>query len=169
VVLMDVRMPEMDGVAATQIIHQQFPETKILVLSTFDDDDYVVRAMQFGARGYLLKDSHIDEVAHAIRLVYKGHTQFGPGLFEKAMASTVPAAPTQSPTVPAELIDLTPREREVLCLVITGATNREIAQSLYISERTVKNHITSILSRLGVSDRNQAAMFASPFLPFLQE
>jgi DNA-binding NarL/FixJ family response regulator len=176
VILMDVRMPEMDGVAATQIIHQQFPKTKILVLSTFDDDDYVYRAMQFGASGYLLKDAHIDEVVHAIRLVHKGHIQFGPGLFEKAMLPPVPAqsiptqpVPTQSTAIPLTISDLTPRERQVLCLVITGSTNREIAQSLYISERTVKNHITSILSRLNVRDRAQAAMFASPFLSFLQD
>jgi DNA-binding NarL/FixJ family response regulator len=165
VVLMDVRMPEMDGVAATRIISDRFAATRILVLSTFDDDDYVVRAMQFGARGYLLKDSHIDEVAHAIRSVHKGHTHLGPGLFEKAIA---PTAPVALPQPPPEVVELTPREREVLCLVITGATNREIAQSLFISERTVKNHITSILSRLNVSDRTQAALLASPFLPFLQ-
>ncbi len=166
VVLMDVRMPEMDGVAATRIISEQFAETpKILVLSTFDDDDYIVRAMRFGACGYLLKDSHIDEVAQAIRSVHRGNTHFGPGLFAKMIAPSPAAEPAQ---IPLEMTELTPREREVLCLVITGATNREIAQSLYISERTVKNHITSILSRLNVRDRAQAALFASPFLPFLQ-
>jgi DNA-binding NarL/FixJ family response regulator len=97
-----------------------------------------------------------------------GYTQLGPGLFEKAIAPPAPPLPTQPRTLPPELTALTPREREVLCLIITGASNREIAQSLYISERTVKNHITSILSCLNVRDRTQATMFASPFLPLLQ-
>jgi DNA-binding NarL/FixJ family response regulator len=169
VVLMDVRMPVMDGVAATRLIAQQFPETRVLILTTFDDDDYVSRAMRFGAKGYLLKDTHSEELAAAIRAVYKGYTQMGPGLFEKAIApTTVATAPTESPlTLPPELAKLTPREREVLFLITTGASNREIAESLYISERTVKNHITSILSRLNLRDRTQAAMFASSFLPLL--
>ncbi|MEO0376196.1 MAG: response regulator transcription factor [Cyanobacteria bacterium P01_A01_bin.17] len=175
VVLMDIRMPEMDGVAATQKICQLFPETKILVLSTFNDDDYVARVMQFGAKGYLLKDSHIEELAQAIRSIYQGFTQLGPGLFKKAVTSirppfvsATPPNPVEYSTLPQPLMTLTPREREVLCLIIAGDTNREIAESLYISERTVKNHITSILSRLNVRDRVQAAMFASPFLAQLK-
>jgi DNA-binding NarL/FixJ family response regulator len=174
VVLLDIRMPEMDGVAATQIICQRFADVKVLVLSTFDDDDYVARAMKYGAKGYLLKDSHPEELAQAIRAVYRGYTQLAPGLFEKAMAqsaSTTPIASspasTSSTVLPPELAKLTAREREVLCLIIAGSTNREIAQSLYISERTVKNHVTSILNRLNLRDRLQAAMFASDFLPFL--
>jgi DNA-binding NarL/FixJ family response regulator len=167
VVLMDVRMPEMDGVAATQQISQHFPETKVLILSTFDDDDYVFRAMKFGAKGYLLKDSNIEEVAQAIRSIDRGYTQLGPGLFEKTIAP-LPSPPLPSLTLPPELTALTPREREVLCLIITGASNREIAETLHISERTVKNHITSILSTLNVRDRVQAALFSSPFLSLLQ-
>jgi DNA-binding NarL/FixJ family response regulator len=168
IVLMDVRMPEMDGVAATQVICQQYPETKVLVLSTFDEDDYVSRAMQYGAKGYLLKDSQVEELSQAILAVHKGFTQLGPGLFEKAMQS--PAAPdaVPSPSLPAELSELTPREREVLCFLVDGATNREIAEALFISERTVKNHVTSILSRLNQRDRVQAALFASPFLSWLR-
>jgi DNA-binding NarL/FixJ family response regulator len=167
VVLMDVRMPEMDGVAATQIIFKQFPKTRVLVLSTFDDDDYVVRAMQGGARGYLLKDSQVEELAQAIRAIHSGFTQLGPGLFDKAVA------PVQSPAfqpiiLPPELAELTRREREVLCLIADGASNREIAELLYISERTVKNHVTSILSRLNQRDRIQAARFASPFLDLIK-
>jgi len=185
VVLMDIRMPEMDGVAATQIICQRLPDVKVLVLSTFDDDDYVARAMKYGAKGYLLKDSHPEELAQAIRAVYRGYTQLAPGLFEKAIAkrcceaqiaqsasakpiASPPPPASASPTVvPPQLAKLTSREREVLCLIIAGSTNREIAQSLYISERTVKNHVTSILNRLNLRDRLQAAMFASDFLPFL--
>jgi DNA-binding NarL/FixJ family response regulator len=167
VVLMDVRMPEMDGVAATQVIFNQFPKTRVLVLSTFDDDDYVVRAMQGGARGYLLKDSQVEELAQAIRAVHSGFTQLGPGLFDKAVAPA-PPPPLQPVTLPPELAELTRREREVLCLIADGATNREIAELLYISERTVKNHVTSILSRLNQRDRIQAARFASPFLALIK-
>ena len=175
-VLMDVRMPEMDGVAATQLIRQRFAEVKVLVLSTFDDDDYVNRAMQFGAVGYLLKDTYSEELAQAIRLANKGFTQLGPGLFEKAVAdikeTSSPTLSSSTPdaltTLPPELEQLTKREREVLCLIITGATNRQIGEALFISERTVKNHVTSILSRLNLDDRIQAAMFAGPFLPLLK-
>jgi DNA-binding NarL/FixJ family response regulator len=167
VVLMDVRMPEMDGVAATQVIFKQFPKTRVLVLSTFDDDDYVVRAMQGGARGYLLKDSQVEELAQAIRAVHSGFTQLGPGLFDKAVAPVPPPA-LQPITLPPELAELTRREREVLCLIADGASNREIAELLYISERTVKNHVTSILSRLNQRDRIQAARFASPFLDLIK-
>lgn len=175
VVVMDVRMPVMDGVAATRVICQQFSQTKVLVLTTFDDDDYVSQAMRLGARGYLLKDTHSDDLAAAIRAVYKGYSQMGPGLMEKAIFATrnsegiVPAigASNQPTHLPPELAGLTAREREVLCLIVAGASNREIAEELYISERTVKNHITHILSQLNLRDRTQAAMFASPFLPLL--
>lgn len=163
IVLMDIRMPVMDGVAATQTICQRFTEIKVIVLTTFDDDEYVSQAMRFGAKGYLLKDTPSEELAQAIRAVHKGYTQMGPGLFEKAIAP----ATKQLTSLPPELAELTPREREVLCLIAKGANNREIAESLYISERTVKNHITSILSRLNLRDRTQAAMFVSPFLPIL--
>jgi DNA-binding NarL/FixJ family response regulator len=177
VVLMDVRMPVMDGVAATRVICQQFSQTKVLVLTTFDDDEYVSQAMRLGARGYLLKDTHSDDLAAAIRAVYKGYTQMGPGLLEKAILqgercaiAPPPASTLQQPTrLPPELAGLTAREREVLALIVSGASNREIAEALYISERTVKNHITSILSQLHLRDRTQAAMFASTYLPLLQQ
>lgn len=168
VVLMDVRMPVMDGVAATRLICQQFSQTKVLVLTTFDDDEYVSQAMRLGARGYLLKDTHSDDLAAAIRAVHKGYTQMGPGLLEKAIAPPPLATPPQLTSLPSELAGLTAREREVLALIVSGASNREIAEALYISERTVKNHITSILSQLQLRDRTQAAMFASPYLPLLR-
>jgi DNA-binding NarL/FixJ family response regulator len=169
VVLMDVRMPVMDGVAATRLIGARFPGTKVLVLTTFDDDEYVSQAMRFGAMGYLLKDTPSEELAQAIRAVHKGYTQLGPGLFEKAISSLLTPTPAQPTSLPPELAELTPREREVLRLIAVGASNREIAQSLYISERTVKNHITSILSRLNLRDRTQAALLASSFLPLLDK
>jgi DNA-binding NarL/FixJ family response regulator len=168
VVLMDVRMPVMDGVAATRLICQQFSQIKVLVLTTFDDDEYVSQAMRLGARGYLLKDTHSDDLAAAIRAVHKGYTQMGPGLLEKAIAPPT-STPTQPTSLPPKLAGLTAREREVLALIVSGASNREIAEALYISERTVKNHITSILSQLHLRDRTQAAMFASPYLPLLRQ
>lgn len=164
VVLMDVRMPVMDGVAATRLIHQQFDTTKVLVLTTFDDDEYVSQAMRLGARGYLLKDTCSDDLAAAIRAVHSGYTQLGPGLIEKAIAPLPPTNTSQLTPLPLELAGLTAREREVLSLIVAGFSNREIAESLYISERTVKNHITHILSQLKVRDRTQAAMFASAYL-----
>jgi DNA-binding NarL/FixJ family response regulator len=165
VVLMDIRMPVMDGVTATRLVCQQFPEIKVLVLTTFDDDEYVLQAMRFGAKGYLLKDTHSEELAQAIRSIHKGCTHMGPGLFEKVIAISAPVSPPSAPVQPPEIAALTLREREVLRLIVAGASNREIAEALYISERTVKNHVTSILSRLNLRDRTQAALFASAFLP----
>lgn len=133
--------------------------------------------MQFGAKGYLLKDTHSEELAQAIRSVHKGYTHMGPGLFEKVLQAPNPSsfemqqqpvAAAQPSQLPSELAELTPREREVLCLIVAGANNREIAQSLYISERTVRNHVTSILGQLRVRDRTQAAVFAGSFLPLLR-
>ena len=159
IVLMDIRMPVMDGVAATQAIAQQYPQTRVLVLTTFDDDEYVAQSMRLGAKGYLLKDTEPEELALAIRAVHKGHTQLGPGLFEKAIAPV--STPTQqSIEPPPEFAQLTHREREVLRLIASGANNREIAQALYLSENTVKNYVTSILSHLNLRDRTQAALLA---------
>ncbi|MEA5496672.1 response regulator transcription factor [Limnoraphis robusta Tam1] len=166
IVLMDVRMPVMDGVAATRALSQQLPQTKVLVLTTFDDDEYITKAMQNGAKGYLLKDTPSEELAQAIRAVYKGYTQFGPGLFEKIIATNTGNFSHTSPTVtPAEFKLLTPRELEVLQLISRGYSNREIAQTLYITERTVKNHVSSILSRLNLRDRTQVALLAATLDP----
>jgi DNA-binding NarL/FixJ family response regulator len=164
VVLMDIRMPVMDGVAATREINQRFPGTKVLVLTTFDDDQYVAEALRCGAMGYLLKDTPSEELAVAIRSVEKGYTQLGPGLVEKIMAQLPITAPPTAPSPPESWQELTPREQEVLRLIAKGASNREIAQSLYISEGTVKNHVTNILNRLNLRDRTQAAIFANSFL-----
>ena len=163
-VLMDVRMPIMDGVAATQIISQKFPQIEILILTTFDDDEYVSQAIRFGAKGYLLKDTPIDPLANAIRLVYAGHTHLGPGLIEKVITHISDVYPRKNSILPPELAELTPREKEVLTLIAKGANNKEIAKSLFIAERTVKNHVTSILTRLNLRDRTQAAIFAHSFI-----
>ena len=156
VILMDIRMPVMDGVAAIRTLSKQAPEIKILVLTTFDDDEYVTQAMASGAKGYLLKDTPSAELAQAIRAVNQGYTQLGPGLFEKTLSPS-----SEVSTIPSELNELTSREKEVLQLIAKGYNNREIAAELYIAERTVKNHVNSILRRLNLRDRTQAAIFAN--------
>ena len=168
-VMMDVRMPVMDGVAATREIGKRFAGTKVVVLTTFDDDEYVAAALRYGAIGYLLKDTPSEELAAAIRAVHKGYTQLGPGLVEKIMAKVPAAAPVPPASPPPSWDELTPREREVLSMIAKGASNREIAQALFISEGTVKNHVTNILNRLNLRDRTQAAIFANSFLPQIDE
>ncbi|QLE54716.1 response regulator transcription factor [Nostoc sp. TCL26-01] len=168
VVLMDIRMPIMDGVAATREIQQNFPKVKVLVLTTFDDDEYVKAALQHGAMGYLLKDTPSEELAVAVRAVQRGYTQLGPGIVKKLLTQ-FPNTSTQTPPIPPNIAELTPREKEVLKLIAIGASNREIAQQLYISEGTVKNHVTNILNRLGLRDRTQAAIIANTYLAYLNE
>ena len=157
VVLMDMRMPVMDGVAATGAIATRYPTIQVLVLTTFDDDDLIAQAMAVGAKGYLLKDTPSEELAQAIRSVAKGYSQFGPGILEKMLA--VQQQPVMD--VPEGFDELTPREKDVLRLIGTGANNREIAEALFLSEGTVKNHVTRLLGRLGVRDRTQAALLAA--------
>jgi DNA-binding NarL/FixJ family response regulator len=169
VILMDIRMPIMDGVAATKKLQNTHPEIKILVLTTFDDDEYIKAALENGAMGYLLKDTPSEELAVAIRAVYKGYTQLGPGIVKKLVTQFSRMTPTQLPPVPPSLSELTPREKEVLRLIAIGANNREISQQLYISEGTVKNHVTNILNRLNLRDRTQAAIVAHTFLGYLEE
>ncbi|MDZ7963239.1 MAG: response regulator transcription factor [Aulosira sp. DedQUE10] len=161
VVLMDLRMPEMDGRTATKLIVQNFPHIKVLVLSTFDDDTSLAGAMRAGAKGYLLKDMPSSELANAIRFGHYGYTQFGPGLFDKLLAKETSPDGTRENSAPAKLSELTAREQEVLNLIGVGSTNREIAQQLYITEGTVKTHVTSILNRLNLRNRSQLAIYAN--------
>jgi DNA-binding NarL/FixJ family response regulator len=152
VVLMDVRMPEMDGVDAVAVLRRRVPGCRVVMLTTFDDEEYVVQALRAGAAGYLLKDLPAAELAEAVRLAHAGVTQL-----DRAAARHVAAALS---THPAATEVLTSRETEVLRLIATGATNREIATRLFLSEGTVKNHISRILGRLGLRDRTQAAIYA---------
>jgi DNA-binding NarL/FixJ family response regulator len=154
VVLMDIQMPIVDGVAGTREICQQFPTVRILVLTTFADQEYVSQALQAGACGYLLKNTPYEELNQAIRLVYKGYTQIGPGLLQATLISSKP------PVSPTNLPTLTPRENDIVYWLTQGASNREIAEALYISEKTVKNNISNILSRLNLRDRTQLAIMA---------
>jgi DNA-binding NarL/FixJ family response regulator len=166
-VLMDIRMPIMDGVTATEIICQRFPGTKILILTTFDDTKYVAEALRFGAKGYLLKDTPSEELAEAIRSIHRGYTQFGPGILEKMIANVSPEV-NSSTELPPGFAELTTREKEVLRMIAGGASNREIAKALFLSEGTVRNHISHILARLNLRDRTQAAILANSYLPWLE-
>lgn len=167
-VLMDVRMPVMDGVTATRLISETFPDLKVLILSTFDDDEYIGQAMKFGAIGYLLKNTPHEELAQAIRFACKGYTQLSPGIFQKAISYAATPTLDRKTSQIDEIAELTHREREVLSLIAAGSNNREIAEILHISESTVKNHVTNILNRLNVRDRTQAALLAhSIFIPEL--
>ncbi|MFI8529395.1 response regulator [Streptomyces aquilus] len=154
VVLMDVRMPELDGVAAVAVLRDRAPKCRVVMLTTFDDEEYVVRALRAGAGGYLLKDLPAEELAHAIRLAHAGVTQLDASVAGR-LAAALPA-----PAPAAGAPGLSPREIDILRLVARGRTNREIAAQLYLSEGTVKNHISRILTRLALRDRTQAALHA---------
>lgn len=156
VVLMDVRMPELDGVEAVAVLRGRAPECRVVMLTTFDDEEYVVQALRAGASGYLLKDLPAEELAHAIRLAHSGVTQ----LDSSVAARLAAALPHPAPDPPAVAPALSPREIDILRLVARGRTNREIAAQLYLSEGTVKNHVSRILSRLALRDRTQAALRA---------
>jgi DNA-binding NarL/FixJ family response regulator len=149
-VLMDVRMPELDGVAAVALLRRAVPDCRVVMLTTFDDEEYVVQALRAGAAGYLLKDLPATELADAVRLAHSGVTTLD-GAATRRLASALSGAPAPE--------TLTARETDVLRLIAAGATNREIAARLYLSEGTVKNHISRILSRLGLRDRTQAAIY----------
>ena len=157
IVLMDIRMPIMDGVDATKSIKEKHPDIKVLVLTTFDEDEYIVKAMQAGASGYLLKDAPTEQLAAAIRSVHCGFTQLGPTIAPKLFSTLT--SPTNGPKEDINSM-FTGRELEILKLLGQCKSNKEIAQSLYITEGTVKNHITKILAQLNVRDRTQAALWA---------
>ena len=152
VVLMDLEMPVMDGVAATRAIRERFPTVRVLALTSFRDEELVQRALQAGAIGYLLKNVSADDLATAIRAAHAGR----PTLAPEATQALVHAA-TQPP-VPGQ--DLTPREREVLALMVQGLSNTAIAARLVVSPSTAKAHVSSILSKLGVTSRTEAVALA---------
>ena len=162
VILMDMRMPVMDGVAATGQIRARFPDCRVLMLTTFDDEEYIVKSLHAGAVGYLLKDMPAARLAQAVQLAHAGIYQLEPSVAGKlvGLLGSGVSAPLRVAAAPPTDHDLTDRELEVLRLIATGATNREIADKLVVSEGTVKNHVSSILSRLGLRDRTQAALYA---------
>lgn len=174
VVLMDVRMPRLDGVGATKQIAARWPDVRVMMLTTFDDDEYFFEGLQAGARGYLLKDVTADELVKAVRDVFRGESPIQPSMAAKLVARLTrhpPAAAAHPATAtPANgrgasvagmpIDDLTEREREILRLIARGDNNREIGETLFITEGTVKNHVSNILSKLALRDRTQAALWA---------
>ena len=157
VVLMDVRMPERDGLwAAQQIIDAGLP-TRVLMLTTFDIDDYVYTALRIGASGFLLTDAPADELVRAVRVVAAGDSLLAPSVTKRLIAEVT----SRQPRPAGDAADvLTPREREVLTVVADGKSNSEIAAQLFVSEETVKTHVSSVLNKLGLRDRAQAVVFA---------
>ena len=159
VVLMDIRMPELDGVEATRILTAENAAMKILILTTFDIDEYVLEALRAGASGFLLKDVRADELAHAIRVVADGDTLLAPSvtrrLLETYLGDSLP-----SPEQARELETLTPTERTVLTLIGLGRSNGEIAAELFVADTTVRTHVRHIFEKLGLRDRVQAVVLA---------
>ncbi|QES58388.1 DNA-binding response regulator [Streptomyces venezuelae] len=165
VVVMDIRMPVMDGVKATEELARTLPETRVLALSTFDMDEYVVAALRAGAYGFLPKDISPEELIAAVRIVHTGEAAVAPRLLSRLLSAYVrtPAQPRPwTSGTPLELtpLELTPRELEIWRLMATGLGNAEIAAELDISVSTVKNHITGVFGKLGVRDRAQAVIAA---------
>jgi DNA-binding NarL/FixJ family response regulator len=158
VILMDIRMPVCDGVTATREIHQRYPWIKIIVLTTFDDDEYIWQSLQAGAIGYLLKRTPIEQIMVAIQSAYQGYSQLGPTIAPKIFAQMQPVSPAvEFNTV---IAGLSKRELEVLKLIAAGKNNQEISRTLHLTEGTVRNYITNILSQLDVRDRVQAILWA---------
>ena len=158
VVLMDIRMPELDGIAATRAITSTHP-ARVLVLTTYDLDEYVYDALQAGASGFLLKDTPPAQLADGIRAVAAGEALLAPTVTRRLIEEFARVGPARR-VRPAELDELTPRELEVLQLVARGMSNSEIAADLFLSETTVKTHVTHVFSKLGLRDRVQAVVLA---------
>lgn len=157
VILMDVRMPVCNGVEATRAIHHSYPWIQILVLTTFDEDEYVFQSLEAGALGYLLKSTPAKQVAIAIRNIQSGYSQLGPTIAPKVFAQIKSSSCTNQKNC-QDLFNQ--RELEILKLLGLGKSNQEIAQQLHLAEGTVKNHMTNIFCLLEVRDRTQAALWA---------
>jgi DNA-binding NarL/FixJ family response regulator len=168
VVLMDVRMPRLDGITATRALIERWPEIRVVILTTFDERELIQAGLQAGALGYVLKDITAKQLATTIRVVAQGQVLLHPDVAQKVLASfsyapvepAVTAPPTPAFDGESNVAQLTEREREILALLARGASNREISETLYIAGGTVKNHLSNILGKLGVRDRTQAALKA---------
>jgi DNA-binding NarL/FixJ family response regulator len=159
VVLMDVRMPELDGIEATQRLLARQTHPRVLILTTFDADQYVYAAMKAGASGFLLKDVRPEQLAEAVRVVARGESLLAPSITRRLIEQYV-RRPEPGAGAPSELADLTQRELDVLKLVARGSSNGEIASALFVSEATIKTHVTHILAKLRLRDRVQAVVLA---------
>ena len=161
IVLLDLVMPEMDGVSATSKIIESAPGTRVIILTSFGEEDKVVPAIRAGAQGYLLKDISPDGLVQAVYDAYRGEVQLHPKAAQKLMSAVSKSEDTSSSqTAKRDLDDLTNREQDVMQLIADGKTNQEIADKLVISESTVKTHVSNILSKLHLKDRTQIAIYA---------
>jgi DNA-binding NarL/FixJ family response regulator len=161
VVLMDVRMPRLDGVAATRKVREMCPDAQVIILTTFDDDEYVFEGLRAGAAGYLLKDVPSEQLAEAIRAAARGAAFIHPSVTRKVVAELTRLTERERVRREQPLVEpLSPREMEVLALLAQGLSNQEIADRLYIAPGTVKNHVSNILSKLNARDRTQAVLQA---------
>jgi two-component system, NarL family, response regulator LiaR len=160
VVLMDIVMPRMDGIEATRRIKEARPEVGVIALTSFAGDDQVLPVLEAGAASYLLKDVTPEDLVEAIRAVHRGEPRLHPDALRKVMEAATGARPAEADRAPSPPDDLTERELEVIRLVAEGRTNREIAETFVISEKTVKTHISHILAKLDLKDRTQLAIYA---------
>jgi DNA-binding NarL/FixJ family response regulator len=159
VVLMDVRMPDLDGIAATRELARAAPATKVLMLTTFEQDDYIFGALRAGASGFLLKRTRPEELIAGVHTIAAGDSLLSPSVTRRVV-DRMAQQPTPDLADQAKLQDLTPREREVLELVARGLPNREIARELVVEESTIRTHVKRILTKLGLHDRIQIVIFA---------
>lgn len=168
-ILMDIRMPEMDGVQATKIIREKYPDVKILMLTTFDDDEYIHDALNFGATGYLLKNTPPNELLSSIYAARNGLVLISPSVAKHLTAgigSSIKSNKNKKSVVnpPKWYLKLSKREKQVLKLLVDGLDNRDIADKLFIAEQTVKNHVSLIYSKIGTHDRSSAIKMANDLL-----
>lgn len=162
VILMDIRMPKMDGVQCTKIVKEGYPDIRIIILTTFDDDEYVYNALRFGASGYLLKGVSMDGLAEAIMTVYQGQAMINPDIATKVLRFFSQMASDQSPIhiEDRQVEEITHNEWKIIDEVAKGHSNKEISEILSLSEGTVRNYISTILDKLGLRDRTQLAIWA---------
>lgn len=160
VVLMDIHMPELDGVQATKLITQATPRVRVLAVSTFDLDEYVVSALRAGAAGFLPKDVSPEELVEAVRVVHRGESAVAPRLLTRLIGSFVRVPERRGAAMPPEVARLTDREREILVLIARGRSNTEIADELHLAGSTIKSHVSSLFAKVGVQNRAQAVIVA---------